>query len=118
MSTLWCRSAIPAWGCPSIRETKYLILSLPRSLTEPAWDYGSADPSWNRTAAACGPPTNPRAAHFFVSLYPPKPKPMNEPAGAPTAFVIGLERFVVICLFMAVLGSLYQSIMVRLLLFY
>jgi len=43
---------------------------------------------------------------------------MNEPAGAPTAFVIGLERFVVICLLMAVLGPLYQSIIVRLLLFY
>jgi hypothetical protein len=40
------------------------------------------------------------------------------PAGVPTAFVIGLERFVVACLFMAVLGPLYQSIIVPLLMCY
>jgi hypothetical protein len=40
------------------------------------------------------------------------------PAGPPTPFVIGLERFVEACLFMAVLEPLYQSIIVPLLMCY
>src|SRR5437899_940126 len=96
MNTLWCQLAILVWGYPSNRQNEYLIRSLPRSLTERAWDFGSADPSWNRMAAACGPPTNPRAAQVFVSAYPPKLRTTNDHR-ASTTCVLGLERFVVSC---------------------
>jgi hypothetical protein len=36
----------------------------------PAWDFGSAAPSLNRMAAACGLPTTLRAAQVFTSPYP------------------------------------------------
>src|ERR1700758_4506504 len=36
----------------------------------PAWGFASADPSWNRMAAACGRPTTLRAAPASISPYP------------------------------------------------
>jgi len=70
MSNLWCRSAIRASGCLRSRRTKSSMPSLPPNLMTPAWDFTSADLSWNRTAAACGLPTTLHAAQGFISPYP------------------------------------------------
>jgi K+-sensing histidine kinase KdpD len=105
----------PARGFLRSRRTRYLMRSLPRSLTGPAWAFGSAAPSWNRTAAACGPSTGPRAAQALVSLYPPKPRPMNDACRRSNSI---RHWFRAICLVMAVLGPLYQSIIVPLLMCY
>src|SRR5260370_20009261 len=61
---------------------------LPPNLTAPAWGFGSAAPSLNRMAAACGPPTTLRAAQVFTLLYLPKSGRVNDARIAPTAFVI------------------------------
>src|SRR5258708_2381030 len=52
--------------------------SLPRSLTALAWDFGSAAPSSDRTAAACGLPITLRAPQAFTSPFPPKSKSIND----------------------------------------
>src|ERR1700694_4948920 len=54
--------------------------SLPPRLTAPAWGFGSAAPSLNRMAAACGPPTTLRAAQVFALLYPPQSTHMKTTA--------------------------------------
>src|SRR5580704_10326272 len=69
---LWCRLAIPALGFLFSKRTRSLMRSLPRSLTALAWDFGSAAPSWNRMAAACGLPIILHAAQAFTSPFPPK----------------------------------------------
>ena len=59
-------------GLRRSRRTKSLTRFLPPSLKEPAWDFASADLLWNRMAAACGPPTTPRAVQAFILAFPPK----------------------------------------------
>ena len=69
-------------GTPSAAGGPDLSMrSLPRSFRVPAWDFGSAAPSWSRMVAACGLPTILRGAQVFISLYPPKPRPMNDVHG-------------------------------------
>ena len=63
---------------PGSRQTRSSMRSLPPSLTAPAWDFGSAAPSSNRTAAACGLPTVPRVARVFISPCLLKPRPRND----------------------------------------
>src|SRR5260370_32553803 len=51
---------------------------LRRKLMGPAWDSGSAAPSWNRMEAACGLPTTLHAEQAFTFPYPPRRRPMND----------------------------------------
>src|SRR5229473_6261400 len=51
---------------------------LRRKLMAPAWDSGSAAPSWNRMEAACGLPTTLHAEQAFTLPYPPRWRPMND----------------------------------------
>jgi len=60
------------------RRTRSSRRSLPPNLMAPAWDFGSAAPSSNRTVAAYGPPTTLRAAQVFISPYPANPRRRNE----------------------------------------
>src|SRR5271168_1104892 len=55
---------------------------LPPSPTAPAWDFGSAAPSLNRTEGACGQPLTLRAVPAFISHCPPPPKRLNDEAKA------------------------------------
>src|SRR5271157_4073797 len=79
-SNFWYPSAIPAWGCPQGRRTRYSMRSSPPNLTAPAWGCGSAAPSLNRTAVACGLPTPLPAARVFISLCPIESRQRNDPA--------------------------------------
>src|SRR6267143_6162406 len=62
--------------------------SLLRSFRGPVWVCPSAARSWNRMAAGCGPAPTLRAAQFFVSLYPPRPRSRMTSAEDSTVFVI------------------------------
>src|SRR6266478_4876213 len=77
-SNLWCRSATRESGCLRSRRIRYLMPSLPPNLMAPAWDFASADPLWNRMAAACGLPTTLSAVQAFTSPFPLKSRPMND----------------------------------------
>ena len=71
-------------GVSPQQRTRYSMLSLPPSLTASAWDFGSAVPSLNRTAAACGQPDNsPRGANFSFTL------PIQSTSGAIPRKAIG-----------------------------
>jgi len=53
-----------------------------------AWGCPSADPSLSRMTAACGPPTTLPAGQVFLSPYPPRRRPRNEPARHFHVFVV------------------------------
>src|SRR6267378_451621 len=74
MVRCWFRSAIRAWGCHRSTRTRSLMRSLPPKRTAPVWDFGSAAPLLNRTAAAYGLRTIPRAAQRFSSPCPQRPR--------------------------------------------
>src|SRR5882672_1746233 len=72
-----CPSAILAPDFLRSRRTRSSMRSLPRRLTAPAWDFALADPSWNRTGAACGLVATRRGARAFTSACRPKSRSMN-----------------------------------------
>ena len=61
------RGAAPSAGGPDFQCVLHHQTS-----TVPAWDFGSAAPSLNRMAAACGLPTTLRAAQSFYFTLPTK----------------------------------------------
>src|SRR5437870_8762592 len=57
--------------------------SLPPNFTAPAWDFGSAAPSWSRMADACGLSTTLHAALAFTLPYPQKSRRTNDACTRP-----------------------------------
>jgi len=75
---LSCPSLTAAWGCPLSRRNRSSMPSLLPSRTGPAWDFGSAALSSNHMVAACGLRRTLRAAQVFLSVYPPRPRRLND----------------------------------------
>jgi signal transduction histidine kinase len=61
---------LPAEQADQIFNAFFNTKPKPRDPMTLAWDFASADPLWNRMAAACGPPTIRPAALDFISPYP------------------------------------------------
>src|SRR5229473_6345344 len=88
-TSLWCRSAIRAWASRRSKRIRSSMPSSPPNLTEPAWDFASADLLWNRMAAAFGLPTTLRAVQAFTSPFPPKSRLMNDSQSRLYRFKVG-----------------------------